>query len=278
MTLIAGILAAWAYPDLGVYGPTLGVVAGAALQVAILMPGLLENNFRYRPAWDLGDKRLGEVIRLLIPNGLSVGVGYAGFILDTAFASKAPETEALPAIYNAWLLVGLPIALLGQAVGQAAFPRLSAHVTALEWSRMRRTLLRALAAVVALAIPTLLGLIFLGRPTISILFEHGRFDAAAGSLTYAVLIPYAVALPAYVATEVITRGLIALRDTRTPLLTNSAQFAGRAAIIALLLGSIGVLAIPVAFAVTASVETVALGVVLLLKLQRRMRLGAAVAH
>ncbi len=112
----------------------------------------------------------------------------------------------------------------------------------------------------------------------SILFEHGKFDAAAGALTYAVLVPYAVALPAYVATEVIVRGLIALRDTRTPLLTNTAQLAGRAAIIALLLGSIGVLAIPVAFAVTASVETVILGVVLLLKLRHRMRPGGAAAH
>lgn len=277
VTLIAGIAATWAYPDLGIYGPTLGVVAGAALQVSILLPGLLGSNFRYRPAWNLKDRRLGEVIRLLIPNGLSVGAAYAGFILDTAFASKAPEEAALPAIYNAWLLVGLPIALLGQAVGQTAFPRLATHVAELEWSRMRRTLLRALT-VVALAIPALLGLIFLGRPTISILFEHGKFDAAAGSLTYAVLIPYAVALPAYVATEVIVRGLIALRDTRIPLLTNTVQLAGRAAIIALLLGSIGVLAISVAFAVTASIVTVILGIVLLLKLRHRMRAGVAAAH
>lgn len=278
VALIAGILAAQVFPGLGVYGPTLGVVAGAALQVTILLPGLLRGNFRYRPAWNLRDRRLGEMIRLLIPNGLAVGVGYAGFILDTAFASKAPEAAALPAIYNAWLLVGLPIALLGQAVGQSAFPRLAAHADTLEWSRMRQTLLRALAIVTALAIPALLGLLFLGRPTISILFEHGKFDDAAGSLTYAVLIPYAVALPAYVATELIVRGLIALRDTRTPLLTNSVQLAGRAVIIALLLGSIGVLAIPVAFAVTASIETVVLGIVLLLKLQRRMRTGAAVAY
>jgi putative peptidoglycan lipid II flippase len=211
----------------------------------------------------------------LIPNGLAVGVGYAGFIVDTAFASRAPETAALPAIYNAWLLVGLPIALLGQAVGQSAFPRLAAHSAALEWPQMRRTLLRALAAVVALAIPALLGLILLGRTTISILFEHGEFDAAAGSLTYAVLVPYALALPAYVGTEVIVRGLIALRDTRTPLFTNSLQLAGRAAIVALLLDSIGVLAIPVAFAVTASIETVILGAVLLIKLQRRMGVAAA---
>jgi len=177
------------------------------------------------------------------------------------------------AIYNAWLLVGLPIALLGQAVGQAAFPRLAAHAAAMEWPRMRQTVLRALGAVVVLAIPALLGLIILGRPTITILFEHGKFDAAAGSLTYAVLVLYAVALPAYVGTEVIVRGLIALRDTRTPLLTNSFQLAGRAAIIAMLLDSMGVLAIPIAFAVTASVETVALGTVLLLKMQRRMGLA-----
>ena len=272
VALIAGIVAARAF-DLGIYGPTLGVVAGAVLQVMILLPGLLGRGFSYGPAWDPKDRRLGEVIRLLIPNGLAVGVGYAGFILDTAFASQAPEKAALPAIYNAWMLVGLPIALLGQAVGQSAFPRLAAHADALEWSRMRRTLLWTLIAAVALAVPALLGLILLGRPTISILFEHGKFDAAAGSLTYAVLIPYALPLPAYVGTEVITRGLIALRDTRTPLLTNSVQLAGRAAIITFLLGSVGVLAIPIAFAVTATVETLALGTVLLFKMQRRVRLA-----
>ena len=89
------------------------------------------------------------------------------------------------------------------------------------------------------------------------------------------MIPYAVALPAYVSTEVITRGLIALRDTRTPLLTNIVQLAGRAAIITLLLGDVGVLAMPIAFAVTASVETIALGLVLLVKLNRRTGTGTA---
>ena len=274
VTLIAGILAARAYPGLGIYGPTLGVVAGAVLQALILLPGLLGRDFRYRPAWDPRDPRLREVVRLLIPNGLSVGVGYAGFILDTAFASQARERAGLPAIQNAWLLVGLPIALLGQAVGQSAFPRLAAHAAALEWGQMRRTLLRSLGAVIALSIPALLGLIALGRPVIRILFEHGKYDAAAGALTYAVLTPYAVALPAYVGTEVITRGLIALRDTRTPLVTNSVQFAGRAAIMAALLGSVGVVAIPIAFAVTASLEMAAQGAILLLKLRRRLRAAA----
>src|SRR6185369_13739051 len=105
---------------------------------------------RPRLALDLSDPGLREVVRLLIPNGMAVGVGYAGFIVDTAFASKAPEAAALPAIYNAFLLVGLPIALLGQAVGQAAFPRLAAQAEAGNWTEMRKILLRSLGAAIAL--------------------------------------------------------------------------------------------------------------------------------
>jgi putative peptidoglycan lipid II flippase len=135
---------------------------------------------------------------------------------------------------------------------------------------MRRTLLISLGAVIVLAVPALLGLLLLGRETIRVLFERGRFDAAAGALTYDVLAVYALALPAYVVTEVVTRGLIALRDTRTPLLTNLAQTVGRAAIMVALIGSAGVVAVPVAFAVTAALETVVLSVILLARIQRRL--------
>ena len=136
---------------------------------------------------------------------------------------------------------------------------------------MRRTLLRTLAAVIGLAVPALLALLVLGRPTIRVLFEHGKYNAAAGALTYDVLRAYALALPAYVATEVITRGLIALRDTRTPLLTNTLQIVGRFIIMALWIGSAGALAIPRAFAIMAAVETLVLAVVLTVKMQRRIQ-------
>jgi putative peptidoglycan lipid II flippase len=268
--LIGGIIATREHPAFGIYGPTAGVVAGAVLQVLILLPGLLGRKYRYAPSFNLRDPRLREVIALLIPNGLAVGVLYVGFIVDTAFASKVNQTTALPALHNAFLLVGLPIALLGQAVGQSAFPRLAAYATSKDWSQMRHTLLQALGAAVVLAVPALLFLVIAGRRAIRILFEHGSYHSAAGSVTYDVLVAYAVALPAYVATEVLTRGLIALRDTRTPLLTNTAQILGRAGIMAIFLGTWGVRTIPIAFAIMASAETVALGLVLVVKMQRRI--------
>lgn len=268
VALIAGIVASRFIPGLGILGPTLGVLGGALLQVIILSPGLRAGEGRLSLAFNPADSRLREVVRLLIPNGLSVGVNYSGFIVDTSFATRAPQAAGLAALYNAFLLVGLPIALLGQAVGQAAFPRLTAQAEAGDWRQLRRTQVASLAVAVGLALGAVVGLLLLGRLVIRILFERGAFDAAAGDLTYRVLVIYAVALPAYIATEVITRGLIALRDTRTPLLTNTGQLVGRIAIIAALLPSLGVLAIPAAFALTSTLETLTLGAVLWRKLAR----------
>ncbi len=275
VAIISGIVLSWIFPSIGIYGPTFGVLAGAALQMILLIPGIRDNGLHVHLAWDPHSVRLRQVVRLLIPNGLSVGVGYAGFIVDTAFASTVPGTLALPAIQNAWLLVALPITLLGQGVGQAAFPRLAAHAAAGRWSEMRRTLIRSLTAVVALSIPALVGLGLFGRLLIRLLFEHGKFDATAGTATYHVLLIYVLSVPFAVATELVTRGLISLRDTRTPLLTNTLQLAGRATITALLLDRYGVEAIPAAYVVSAAVETVLLTVILLPRIGRRMKMGRA---
>jgi putative peptidoglycan lipid II flippase len=271
VSLIASILLLKMFPDLGIFGPTAGVIGGAILQALILSPGLRGEGYAVGILFDLANQRLREVVRLLIPNGLSVSVNYAGFIVDTSYATRAINPAGLAAIYNAFLLVGLPIALLGQAIGQATFPRLAAQAEAGNWTEMGRILLRSLGVSIALALPAVGALLLLGRPTIRILFERGEFTSAAGDLTFSVLVAYAIALPAYVATEVITRGLISLRDTRTPLFTNSGQLIARILLISILLPSMDVVAIPAAFAISATLETATLAVVLFLKLRSRTR-------
>jgi putative peptidoglycan lipid II flippase len=269
ISLITSILALKLFPDLGIYAPTAGVIGGALLQALILSPGLRGDGFGVGLRFELANQRLREVVRLLIPNGLSVSVNYAGFIVDTSFATRAADPAGLAAIYNAFLLVGLPIALLGQAIGQAAFPRLAAQAEAGNWVEMRRVLLRSLRTSIGLALPAIGALLILGRPTIRILFERGEFTSAAGDLTFRVLVAYAIALPAYVATEVITRGLISLRDTRTPLFTNSGQLVARILLISILLPGLDVVAIPAAFAISSTLETLILAAILFLKLRSK---------
>ncbi|MGB9752992.1 MAG: murein biosynthesis integral membrane protein MurJ [Roseiflexus castenholzii] len=270
VTMIGGILAARFIPGVGIYGPAFGVVGDAILQLIILWPGLRANRFRLRPAWNLRDARLRQLFRLLAPNGLSSGVNYAGGIVDTAFASLAREAGALPALFNAGLLMGVPLRLIGVALAQAAFPRIAAYAARNDLVRMRRSLVTALASSIILAVAAAFTLALIGRALVRLLFERGRFDAVAGDLTTLLLGVYIAGLPMYVATEVLTRGLIALHDTQTPLVTNCAQLAGRGVLIWVWIEPWGVVAIPAAFAITSALETVALGAALAWRM-RRMR-------
>lgn len=284
IALIGGISATAAFPGLGIYGPTLGVVGGGVLQVLILLPGIAAGSARYAPLWDLRDARLREVGRLLLPNGLAVGVAYAGFILDTTFASRADDPATLAAVQNAWLLVGLPISLLGQAVGQAAFPRLATLAAAGDYRALRRTLVRALVVMVLLSLLATGATFLLGRTTVRILFERGEFGAPAGDLTARLLLIYALGLPSYVATELLVRALIAMRRPRIQLFTNSGQLIARGVLVAALLGRFEARAIPLAFLISAVIETSVLVVLTLrrlLALERQPTLGshgAALGH
>jgi putative peptidoglycan lipid II flippase len=271
LTLIAGIVASMLVPGLGIYGPALGVISDSLLQLVLLAPGLRAQGWRFRPLWDLADRRLRQVMGLLLPRGLSGAVNYAGGIVDTAFASLLGIAAALPALYNAFLLLGVPMRLIGMASAQAALPRLAALAAAHEWQALHRLTLRSILIVGYLGVLAALGLILAGRSVIRLLFEHGRFDSAAGDLTYRLLIAYAMALPAAIVGDLVNGGLAALYDTRSPLLANCIQLASRIVLLSTLIEQYGVVAIPLAFAITTLAETVALGTLLHVKLSRRVR-------
>lgn len=259
-TLIGGILLAAAVPGVGIYGPTVGAVLDALLQLAILVPGLRRRGYRPQLVWEPHNRDLRTLLRLLGPSAASSLVNYGGKIADTAFASIAGQAAALGAILNAELLIGLPVRLLGIAVGQAALPRLADLTLGAEPARARRTLTATLAFACGGATLAAAALITLGRPLIRLLYERGQFDAAAGDLTFTMLVAYSLGLPAYVATELLSRALVARADTRTPLIVNIVQLAIRIALIVALLGPLGALAIPTAFAISSALEAGALGV------------------
>jgi putative peptidoglycan lipid II flippase len=167
----------------------------------------------------------------------------------------------LPAIVNSWLLVALPARLIGFAAGQAAFPRLVAAASESTVFNFRRLTYRVGGLALAFSIPAAVGLVVLARPVVRILFEHGEFDAEAGALTSRIVVLYAIGLPAYAVTEVLTRSLVAMRDTRTPLVTNLLQLILRAGIAAAFLGQFGVEVIPVAYAGSSIVEVALLWIV-----------------
>ena len=104
-------------------------------------------------------------------------------------------------------------------------------------------------AITAAGIPFFL---ILGRFLVRLLYEHGEYTRADGDLTYTLVLAFLWGLSFYAVTEVLTRGLLALHDTRSPLLTNVVQLGGRALAMWLLIDRWGLSVIPWSLTISAA--------------------------
>ena len=194
----------------------------------------------------------------------------------THFASYLPDRNSLAAIHNAHTLYALPVALIGQAIGQALLPHLVEQVTTGRYVRMRQTVLQVIAVSLLLTVPTAILLGIGGKSVIHLFFQHGAFKRHSSVLTNWALLGYAVGLPGVVAGELFTRGFVGLKDTNTPLFVKVLGLAVRYGLMVLLLHLFSekllILAIPLAVAGAMTSEALFLCVLLLLRLHTKVKM------
>jgi putative peptidoglycan lipid II flippase len=273
--IIAGLLVTLAVPSIGIYGPTCGVLVAALLQVVALIPGLLKQHFHYTFTWDIFHPGLRQVLIVFLPNAAAVGVAYLGLIWETRVTSYLPDPASLAALHNAEMLQALPVALIAQAMGQSLLPHLSLQAATSRYVRMRQTAVKVMGMSILLTVPAAIVLILLGKPTILILFQHGAFDQHSSDLTNLALIGYAIALPGQAAGNLIASGFFALKDAFTPLMTNIFALVSRIGLLIILpvalRGPLIILSIPLALAGSATAEALLMSLLLLWRLQRRIK-------
>src|SRR5260221_250265 len=85
---------------------------------------------------------------------------------------------------NGLMLYGLPAVILSQAVGQSFLPQITMQATHGRYMRMSQTILKIAGGSVLLSLPASMALLFLGKPTIAIFFQHRAFNAHSATLTH----------------------------------------------------------------------------------------------
>jgi putative peptidoglycan lipid II flippase len=210
------ILSAWVLvPTLGITGLALGVVIGAALHLAIQIPGLWQVRARYSFSFEWQDPGVREVMHLMGPRILGLLFVQIHFLINTNLASNL-DAGSLVALNYAWLLMLLPQGILGQSLAAATFPTLADQVARGDLDAARQTISRTLRLILFLSIPAAIGLFMLGEPIVSALLERRAFDTTATQQVAYALRFYAVGLVAHAALEIVVRGFYALHNTRTP--------------------------------------------------------------
>ncbi len=258
-------------PRYGVLGMAIGVVVGSGLHLLIQIPQLVRFGGRYVPVLDLSNPGVREVGRLMAPRVLGTAVAQVNLIINNSLATRMGE-GAVSAINFAWMLMLLPQGVFAQAIGTAAFPTFARQAAKGEYEALSRALCATLRGIIFLSIPATVGMIAVGQPLVSLLFERGAFGAGSTEAVAWALAFFALGLVGHAGLEIVARAFYALHDTFTPVWVGGLTMVLNV-LLSLALPSLYASANLQAFgglALANSVATVLEFVALLILIQRRM--------
>jgi len=253
---------------LGTYGLAFGVLLGAAGEIALLLPGLRNQRLRYMFVLDLKQPALRRILKLYAPIALSFLVSAFFIILDQSLATQTPGSGSSPGAANylamrlSTTLIQFPAGLVATALSVAVLPTLAEHARAAEDERFKKTLLLGFRLGLLLMIPAAAGLIVLGLPIVTLIYQHGKFTAHNSQLTTLALQLYAFQLPFVAIDQLLLSAFYARKNTVTPVIVGFVCFGSYLAIALPFWQTIGMPALVVANTVQNSLHAVILLVLL----------------
>jgi putative peptidoglycan lipid II flippase len=192
---------------------------GGLLQLGVQLPALRREGFVFRPDLAWRDPGVLDVLRLMGPSVIAASSTQINVMINSVFASHLGDGRV------SWLSVAfrvmqLPLGIFGVALGTVSLPLLARLAAAGNRGGFRTELARGIRLAFLMTIPATVGLIVLAEPIISVLYQHGRFNAhqtheAAGALQY-----YALGLIGYASLKVLVNAFYAIDRRMTPMLVS----------------------------------------------------------
>ena len=179
-SIVGGVgLGFWIDPHFGpraLIGLAFATLIGGALQFAVQLPSLARLGYRFRPDIHWRDPGVKAILLLMGPAVIAASTTQFNVLVNSMFASTLGD-GAIFWLAIAFRLMQLPLGLFGVALGSVTLPLLSRLVVAGRLDAFRSELARAIRWALLLTLPSMVGLIMLAEPIISVLYQHGKFNA-----------------------------------------------------------------------------------------------------
>lgn len=207
-------------PSIGIYSGAVGTIIGALLFIAFQLPLVKKIGFSYKPNISLKDPGVRVIAALMWPRTISNAVFQMGTILIVALVSFLPSTGRNYIIFDlAQTIAYAPVALIGQAIAQAAFPILARERSNLESFKV--TFMNSFNQMLYLILPISILILVLRIPIVRLVFGAPKLDWPATVLTGHTLAFFSLSIFAQALIALVYRAFYALHDTKTPLIAGA---------------------------------------------------------
>jgi putative peptidoglycan lipid II flippase len=192
------------------FGTTLGVI----VQAALLVPSLLRADLHLEFRWQPGHEAVRTITRLagwtfgfVVANQVALFV-----VLALADGARAGAVSAYTYAYQFFLL---PYGIVAVSIMTAIAPSLAARWARRDTLAFRRRMTFGLRGILAVVIPSAVGLVVLAHPLIDLVLLHGAETPAEADATGAALAMFGLGLPGFCTYLYMVRVLQSMQDTKT---------------------------------------------------------------
>ena len=198
------------------FGALIGSVAGPFLINAI---GAAKIGTGYRPSFDLKNSAFREWVRMSIPLMLGVSLVTADDWILRYFASSGIGDIAR--LNYAKRLFAVPIAILGQAAGQASLPFFSRLFGEKKFEEFSATVNASVYRVTAASLLITGWMMAIALPLIDLVYRRGQFTFADSEATATYFFWFSLSLALWSCQALYARAFYASGNTLTPMIATS---------------------------------------------------------
>jgi putative peptidoglycan lipid II flippase len=193
----------------------IGALLGAFAQLGVQLPQVARLLEGFRLSLSTRVEGVRDALRAFGPVIAARGALQLSIYVDQVLASLA-VAGAPSTIRWASTLYILPVSLFAQSVAVAELPELAREAAEGGGARLAERTRFALRQIGFLILPSLVGLLVLGRWIVGALFERGSFEEPHTWLVYLTLAAYSLGLPAVAWSRALVNVFWAQGDTSTP--------------------------------------------------------------
>lgn len=221
------------------YALVIGAWIGGIAQLTVQYIALAKvSGIRY-PNFQLRHPAIRQVLWLLLPVLIGQSAGEVNKLIDTLFAASLSDPGTVTNLYAANRLIQLPLSIFAVATSVAILPNLSTLHSKGEHDELRSTLMQGMRQSFFFIMPAMAGLLILGQPVITLLFERGEFTAHDTDMAATALAFYAGGLLAFAWVKIVVTGFYAMQDTKSPVIIASMAMLLNILLNFALIGSLG---------------------------------------
>ena len=244
-----------------VTGLALGVLIGGAGQLLLQVPWLGGRGLLATPQIAFDHPAVRRILALITPVVVGQSATHIGTVINTIIASFLAK-GSISYLYYADRLIEFPLGVFGIAIATAVLPTLSEQAARRDKEALRETLSFSLRLATFVTMPAAVGLFVLSEPIVRVLYERGRFGPDETAGTAAAVTMYALGIVGTATAKISTQAFFALGDTRTPVKVAVCAMAFNCTVAFLLAPSLGHVALAAAIAGAATLNAIALTILL----------------